>query len=203
MEALIRLLQSLAPMSPALIAHLRTIITLREYKRGETILAEGQVCDRIAYIESGAVHSYYILGRDKITNWVMREKDIFISVLSFHLRTGSIDIHVALRPCRCWGITFSELEDCFNRFPEFERHGRILESQYYCASENRAIFIKRNTPDAKYEWVMKEFPELDSWLTNKQLASYLGIRARTLTDARTTYLKKIGQHIPRKPRKKK
>ena len=50
---------------------------------------------------------------------------------------------------------------------------------------------------------MTEFPELDSWLTNKQLASYLGIRERRLTDARKAYKKKIGHYIPRKPKKNK
>jgi len=53
MEALIQLLLSIAPMSEGLLAHLRTIIKKTEYKKGEFILREGDVCNSIFYIERG------------------------------------------------------------------------------------------------------------------------------------------------------
>ena len=184
MEQLIQLLQQLAPMSEGLIAHLRSIIRLIEYKKGEIILAEGQICNNILYIESGLVYSYYMVDEKQVSNWFMKEGDVFISVLSFHRRTPSVDTHIALKPCRCWGITHMELEQTFRLFPEFERHGRLLEAEYYCRSEERQIFIKRQTPTRKYEILIKEFDFLLGIATNKQLASFLDVSERTFNDMR-------------------
>ena len=187
MEALIQLLLSIEPMSPALIAHLRSIITLIEYKKGEIILQEGDICNRIAYIESGMVRSFYYLNRKEVSNWFMKEKDIIISVLSFHGRTPSEDIHIALVPCRCWGITFDQLEETFRLFPEFERHGRLLEAIYYCRSEQRHMMLKRQKPMRKYEILLEEFPNIQQYATNKQVASYLNMSLSTLNNVRRGY----------------
>ena len=184
MEELIQMLQQLEPMSEALIAHLRSTIRLFEFKKGEIILAEGQICNNILYIESGLVYSYYMVDQKQVSNWFMKEQDVFISVLSFHRRNPSVDTHIALKPCRCWGITHPQLERTFRLYPEFERHGRLLEAEYYCRSEERQIFIKRQTPTRKYEILIKEFDFLLGIATNKQLASFLDVSERTFNDMR-------------------
>ena len=184
MEELIQMLRQLEPMSKELIVHLRSIIRPIEFRKGEIILAEGQICNNILYIESGLVYSYYMVDQKQVSNWFMKEQDVFISVLSFHRRTPSVDTHVALKPCKCWGITHMELEQTFRLFPEFERHGRLLEAEYYCRSEERQIFIKRQTPARKYEILTKEFDFLLGIATNKQLASFLDVSERTFNDMR-------------------
>ena len=184
MEELIQLLQQLEPMSEALTAHLRSIIRLIEYKKGEIILAEGEISNNIMYIESGLVYSYYMVDEKQVSNWFMKEHDVFISVLSFFRRNPSVDTHVALKPCRCWGIKHPQLEQTFRKFPEFERHGRLLTAEYYCRSEERQIFIKRQTPASKYDILMKEFAFLLGVATNKQIASFLDVSERTFNDMR-------------------
>ncbi len=190
MEELIQLLQAIEPMSEPLVKHLRSIIRLVEFAKGEIILAEGQISSNILYIESGLVYSYYMVDGLQVSNWFMKEQDVFISVLSFLRRTPSVDAHVALKACRCWGILHAELEQTYRLFPEFERHGRLLTSEYYCRSEERQIFIKRQTPASKYEILMKEFSYLNGVATNKQLASFLDVSERTFNDMR-----KNDQHV--------
>jgi len=187
MEQLIQLLLSVSPLSSPLIDRLRKIIRLIEYKKGDIILAEGQVCNLIAFIESGLIRSYYKIGEKEVSNWFMGKGDIFISVLSFHRRTASLDSHVAMMASRCWGIFHAELEETYILFPEFERHGRLLEAEYYCRAEERQIMLKRQTPDEKYKKLMVQYPDLIRHATNEQLASFLDVGERTFNRMKQSY----------------
>jgi CRP-like cAMP-binding protein len=109
----------------------------------------------------------------------MGKGEIFISVLSFHRRTPSVDAHIALSDCKCLGITYDELEEAFELFPEFERHGRKLEAEYYCLAEERQIMLKRQPKEAKFKALMAQYPDLPQYATHEQMASYLDLGLRT------------------------
>jgi CRP-like cAMP-binding protein len=190
MEQLIALLKMIAPMSPTLEAHLRSIILRRAYKKGEIILPLGAVCDQIFYIESGLVRSYRRHKGQEISKWFMLEKDIVIAVISFHRRTPAREAHVALEDCICWGITYDQLEEAFGLFPGFERHGRLIEAEYYCRSEELLEDINNRSAQERYEILMEKHPDLVARVPNKYLASYLGVKDRTLSDMKKKYLDK-------------
>ena len=192
MKQLINLLKALAPMSPELIQHLEKIIKPFTYKKGETILKEGDISNYILFIEDGLVMSFYKLRQKNVTNWFMGKGEIFISVLSFHRRIPSLDSHKTLTACKFWGITHAELEETFKLFPEFERHGRILEAEYYCLSEERHIMLKRQPSDVKYEALMKQYKDLEKHATVSQLASFLNMSPRTFNNVRRKYKEENG-----------
>jgi CRP-like cAMP-binding protein len=196
MKQLINLLNALAPMSPELIQHLEKIIKPFTFKKGQLILKEGDISNYILFIEDGLVMSFYKVGNKNVTNWFMGKGEIFISVLSFHRRTPSLDSHIALTACKFWGITHAELEEIFRLFPEFERHGRILEAEYYCLSEERHIMLKRQSQIVKYETLMKQYPDLAKHATVSQLASFLNMSSRTFNDMRRKYKEENGTKSP-------
>jgi len=189
MEKLFKVLQALGKMSPALIAHLQKKINPFNYKKGETILKIGDTANLILFIEEGLVLSYYKVGKKQVSNWFMGKGEIFISVLSFHRRTPSVDAHIALKDCKCWGITYDELEEAFLLFPEFEHHGRKLEAEYYCLAEERQIMLKRQAKETKLKALMAQFPDLHQYATHEQMASYLDLGLRTFDYLWQRYLR--------------
>jgi len=191
MDKLLQLLAFFAPMSPALQAHLRSIVKLRRFKQGDIILDAGTIASHIYYIESGLVRSYYLLEEKEVSNWFMKEGDIFISVLSFFRQIPSVDIHIALEDCVCWGISYDELEETYRLFPEFNTHGRLIKMEYYCRSEELRMFLKRQTPERKYELLMEKDPQLILRVNNDHLASYLDVSPRTYSDIRKAYAENI------------
>lgn len=179
MEKLFNVLQPLGKMSPDLIVHLKKIIKPFDFKKGETILEIGDTANLILFIEEGLILSYYNVGKKQVSNWFMGKGEIFISVLSFHRQTPSVDGHLALMDCKCLGITHNELEETFDLFPEFDRHGRKLEAEYYCLAEERQIMLKRQPKEVKFKALMDQYPDLPKYATHKQLASFLDMGLRT------------------------
>ena len=179
MEKLFKLLQALGKMPLGLVNRLNQKIKSFDFKKGDTILEIGDIANLILFIEEGLVLSYYNVGKKQVSNWFMGKGEIFISVLSFHRRTPSVDSHIALTDCKCRGFTHDELEETFLEFPEFNRHGRILEAEYYCLAEERQIMIKRQPKEVKFRALMDQYPDLLQYATHEQMASYLDMGLRT------------------------
>ena len=187
MEQLLQLLTCFGPMSPELIDRLRRIIKKAHFTKGAIILPEGMIASHIYFIESGLVRSYYILDGKEVSNWFMKEGDIFISVLSFLRQIPSVDTHIALEDCLCWGISYAELEETYELHPEFNKHGRLISNEYYCRSEERHIALKRQEPERKYELLMEKDPDLVLRVRNKDMASFLDVSPRSYDDMRSAY----------------
>lgn len=175
------------PMSPPLLDRLQTIIKRWDFKKKEPISKIGEVSNSIFYIRSGLVRGYGLVGRREATNWIMKEGDICISVVSFLRRIPSEIALVALEPCECYGIENVELEDTYTLHPEFNKHGRIITSEYYCRSEERVQARLRQTPEDKYELLLKKDPDLIARVPAKYMASFLDISIRTYEEIRKNY----------------
>src|ERR1700760_502187 len=147
MEALIRLLHAVLPLSPPLEAHLRCRIKCYRFKKGELIVAAGEKASHILYLEEGLIRSFSTVKGKRASNYFMREGDIIISVESFLQQVAALESIEALEDCVCWGITFEELQETYALFPEFNIHGRIITGMYYCRSEARHRSKHRKNPE--------------------------------------------------------
>jgi CRP/FNR family transcriptional regulator, anaerobic regulatory protein len=194
MEEVIRLLNSVRPLSPELEAHLRGILRKYTYRKGAKLLRSGEVAAHILFVNKGLVRSYSDLKGKKVTQWFMKEGDIIISVVSFLRQQPAEEWIEALEASECWGITHAELEETYARFPEFNLHGRLITSEYYCRSEERHRSQRRQTPEDKYALMMQNDPDLIARAPNKHMASFLNVGSRTYAYIRKDYAE-------RKPRR--
>lgn len=190
MEELLQLLRSVGPMSSALERHLRGKIKPVFLKKGELLLRAGEVAGLILYLKKGLVRSYSLLEGKDVSNWFMKEGHIIISVESFLQQIPAEEWIQALEDCECWGITYTELEKTYRRFPRFERVGRLITGKYYCMSEVRHKSQRRRTKEEKYDYMMATDPDLVARVLNKYMASYLDISTSSYAHLRSDYSKR-------------
>jgi CRP-like cAMP-binding protein len=187
MEQLIAILKLFGPMSAGLEAHLRKIIRKTTYKKGDIILPMGDICDQIFFIESGIVRSFWLKEGKEMSKWFMFPGDIVIAVISWHRRTPSNEQHVALDDCVCWGLSYAEIEQTYDDYREFDRHGRRIEGEYYSRLQEHMDDINNMSALERYTILMDKNPELVSLIPYKYLNSYLGVKTRTLTKIKKQY----------------
>lgn len=101
-----------------------------ELKKKSLILKQGQVSQCIYFIKQGFVRAYYDKGNSTFTNWFMGSGDIIISVYSFFSRKPSFENIEALEDCTLQSITWQQLQQLYQTFPEFNITGRIITEQY-------------------------------------------------------------------------
>src|SRR6266496_5247479 len=85
MEKLLLYLNSIHPLSSALIEHLQAILKMKELPKKAYLLKQGSACTNISFIERGLLRCYYEKDDKEVCSWFMKEGDVIISVESYKL----------------------------------------------------------------------------------------------------------------------
>lgn len=181
MEALIRMLHSVHPMSEGLVEWLSLQVKTKELGRKELLLKAGHVCRHIYFIQSGLLRCFYDKGNTEVCTWFMKEGDLIVSIESFYKQTTSYESIQALEDCLLYYIEHKELYYLFNTYPEFNFIARELTQHYYILWAQQLFGLRMQTPAQRYQWLLKNHSELILRVPSKYLASYLGIGEVTLS----------------------
>lgn len=185
MELLLKYLNSIQPLSEGLTEHLKSILKFKSVSKKDFLLKAGRVCRSICFIHTGLLRCFYINDDTEICSWFMKEGDVIISVESFFQQKESYESIQALEDCVLFYITYDELMAVYRNFPEFNFIGRILTEKYYTLSEQRLYSLRMKRSHERYNFLMKNFPELIKRVPSKYLASYLGITEVTLSNVKS------------------
>lgn len=187
MEQLLQLLNSIAPLSPVLQTHLRSTLKRNTFKKRSYLLQAGQVSNCIHFIESGIVRCFYDREAQEICIWFMETGNVVISVESFLRQIKSYQYIQAIDNCITWSITYTELQDIYKKYPEFNLHRAVLLEKYYVESEKRQRILSLNTAAERYALLMETQPDITLQLPAKYIASYLNIDESYLSKIKAKY----------------
>jgi CRP/FNR family transcriptional regulator, anaerobic regulatory protein len=190
MEELINFLNSIRQMSPDLENHLRTILVKRLVAKKDIILKEGQVSKNIYYIRSGLVQGLEWRRDREVTTWIMKEGNIIISPESFLHQVRTKETIIALEDGEFWGVTYQELQDTYEIYPEFNLHGRIITGEYYILNKRLLSFRTGHTALEMYQILFQTDLDLINRVPSKLLASYLDVTPETLSTIRSQFRNK-------------
>ncbi len=160
---------------------LREHFKLCSFKKGELILEPGKRADVFYYIGSGLVKRYFISqeGKHFITNFD-GENRIISDFASFILKRSSTIYIQALEDTTLLMSDFDVAEALRQKSPIWERIGRLIaESRYIekCEREYNLLYYKAKE---RLEIFEKEFADYKHKISQKDIASYLGITPESL-----------------------
>lgn len=185
---LIQHISQLLPVSDELKHELLQITTVKELKKGDTLISKGERCNDIFFIDSGLLRGYYYNDEEKeITHWFAREGEFATSFYAFITRTASLEYIEALEDCELVQLAYSKLQHLYATFPETERIGRLLTEAYYIKLEGRLLGLQFTTAKERYDSLLGENPSLIQRAPLGYIASYLGITQETLSRIRAKY----------------
>lgn len=181
MEALLKYLESIYPMSDGCKEKLASILKLKELPKKELLLRAGHICQHIYFIQKGLLRCYYYRNDVEICSWFMKEGDVIVSVESFFKQAVSYESIQALEDCELYYIHYKELQEIYRTFPEFNFIARVLTEKYYCLSEQRLYSLRMMRAHERYDYLLEFHPELVLRVSSKYIASYLGITPEMLS----------------------
>ncbi len=181
---LFNLISDIGPVSAGLQEALPGVLTREDLPRKTIQLREGKVCDRLYFIEKGLVRAFYFTAGQDTTDWFMQEGDLIISVYSFFLQKPSFENIELLEDCTLVSIHYQDLQRIYQEYPEFNFVGRILTERYYVRGEERAIALRRQTAQERYEALLQQNPQLFHRAPLKHIASFLGMAPETMSRLR-------------------
>ena len=187
-ENLIEHIEKFIPVSDVLSKRLQEISTEKVIRKGVFLHRPNRVCKNTYYITSGLLRVFYKKGDKEITDNFSAEGEWITSIYSFMKNVPDNCYIETLEKSELTEINIQQLEKCFADFPEMERFGRILMSQYFLEQSERIISMQFHTAKEKYEFFCKTSKSKLLRVPLGMLASHLGMRQETLSRIRAEHV---------------
>ncbi len=191
---LLETLSFIAPLPAPLQKRVNEEVITEHFSHKHLLLKPGETSRRLYFIRSGFLRAFFIdeLGKE-CTTWFMGKGDLMISVYSFFTQKPAYEYIEVLQDCKLQSISWQQLNAYYADFPQGNLLGRIVTQKYYILSEERAIFLRTQTPTLRYEKLLELHPDIEQQTSQTNIASYLGISRETLSRIRRKKLRMCHQ----------
>jgi CRP-like cAMP-binding protein len=184
LEKIKKNIQTLVAFSELDLMHFLSLFTDRKLKKNEFFLREGEVCNEVAFVNSGLLRLYFLAdGREHVDGFSL-PGEWLTDYASFLTRQKSTLYIEALADCELLVLSYDNIRKMYDRGKDFERFGRIMAEHLFVESFARGRTLALETPETRYQKLLKEQPHWFNLVPLKQIASYLGIEPESLSRIR-------------------
>lgn len=157
----------------------------RKVSKKEFILKGEQICKYINFVHSGVLRAYYLDKEGKqstimfaVTDWWITDMFCFINNQPAMLTIEAVEDSIIFQ------LSKDDLDSLYIKTPKFERFFRIIFQNAYIREQLRTIQNLSLTAEERYHIFLKKYPQVVKQVTQKQIASYLGITPEFLSTIR-------------------
>lgn len=162
----------------------------RKIARKELLLEAGKTANKIFFLSEGFVRFYHTKNDGtEVTRDFYFAPGFITSFTSLIEQKPSIVNIQAMVKMDVLFIKYKDLIALYDKEHKVERLGRLLAEQVFITSEKHLLSFLNDSPQDRYLWLMKEYPEYVKNIPLHYLASYLGITAESLSRIRNRYVK--------------
>jgi CRP-like cAMP-binding protein len=177
-------LTDLTEISVSNLDKLFEIATQRQFKKGEIVLKQGQICKTIMFVEKGYLRTFVDKGGTEINIDFTFEGNFTTNLKSLRSASSSDSSIQAGEITTIYEFDKDKLLELYNVSAEIESFGRKLLEQLLIAQEDHTNLFKIYSPTERYQYLQANKPEILQRISLSQLASYLGVARETLTRIR-------------------
>lgn len=168
-----------------------SLLTSKEVARKVLILKEGHICKYICYVHNGALRAFHIDKEGKEVTIMFAVADWWVTDMFCFLNEKPAMVCIeAIKDSRIFKLSKANLEKLFYNVPKFEKFFRILMQNAYTREQLRVIENLSLSAEERYESFLLKYPDIAKAITQKQIASYLGITPEFLSAIKKTKNKK-------------
>ena len=166
------------------------ILEVKKYSKKEFILKEGQICDKIFFINSGSARDFFnIDGAEKTVQFFFGDS-WFTDYNSFLTGEPTLENLQAIEPCEVVHFKKSDLYKLYVTNPVFERVGRVMAENAFIRLMNLTTMRTNQDPEERYLNLLKQRPEVVERIPQHYIASYLGLQPQSLSRIRKRIFEK-------------
>lgn len=166
-------------------------LPFREYRKGQFVLSEGQICKHIFYVEKGLLRFYSIdhLGKEHIIQfapegWFISDRSsIYFNEPSRFFIDAVEDTRVAI-------LDEQFICDVGELSPQFRKYNEHILQNHIRQLQNRVHLLISTTAEDRYLDFIKLYPNISQRVPQWMIASYLGITPESLSRVRKDLVKK-------------
>ena len=158
------------------------LFTRVKQRKGSFFVSEGEIPDAMAFVVSGLYKYYYIdrNGNERIKHF-SRENEFLSSYASLITRTPSLYYIEALEDSELLIIQYADYNKGVLHNSVLQNVARVYTERMYTIKEQREGSFLKESAQERYLRFLKEQPELIERVTQKNIASYLGMTPESMS----------------------
>jgi CRP-like cAMP-binding protein len=162
-----------------------SLLEVKSIPRKSLIQQSGKPCTAISFVNTGALRAFFTDSNDKESTIMFAVADWWITdMFSFaNEKPAMINIE-SIADSQITQLSKANLNLLFMKVPAFERLFRIMMQNAYIREQLRVLQNLSLTAEARYENFLNKYPQIVARVTQKQIASYLGITPEFLSAIR-------------------
>ncbi|MCQ9633800.1 Crp/Fnr family transcriptional regulator [Chryseobacterium sp. WG23] len=164
------------------ISYFISLLKEKKVQKKELILKQQQVCKEISFVQSGVLRAFYMDAAGKestimfaVSDWWITDMFCFINQQPAMLNIEALEDSVILQ------LQKDSLDELYLKIPKFERFFRIMMQNAYIREQLRIIENLSLSAEERYDSFLQKYPLAAQRVTQKQIASYLGVTPEFLS----------------------
>ena len=162
-----------------------SLLSIKEVPKKTILLSEGQACKQLSYVHAGALRSYCLYQNGKESTIMFALADWWVTDMYCYLNEKPAMMYIETIEDSCvFQLSRDNFDKLFTAVPKFERFFRLLMQNAYTREQLRIIESLTLTAEERYDRFIDKYPGIAKQVTQKQIASYLGITPEFLSTIR-------------------
>ncbi len=159
-----------------------SLLKQKDLKRKDFLLEAGEPCTSFNFVNSGALRAFYRGDDDKEATIMFAVADWWITDMPCFVSQQPAMIHIeAIADSSILQLEKDDMDVLLRDVPKFERFFRILMQNAYVREQLRIIQNLSQPAEVRYDNFVKKYPAIIRAVTQKNIASYLGITPEFLS----------------------
>ncbi|MFH6994387.1 Crp/Fnr family transcriptional regulator [Flavobacterium sp. FlaQc-48] len=159
-----------------------SILKEKKYAKKNIILKEGEICRTINFVQSGTLRAFYRDPQGKESTIMFAISDWWITDMACFINQQPAMLNIeTIEESSIFHLHKQDLDDLYLKIPKFERFFRIIMQNAYIREQLRVIQNLSLSAEQRYYIFLEKYPQVAKQVTQKQIASYLGITPEFLS----------------------
>jgi CRP-like cAMP-binding protein len=178
-------------LNPEEQAYVLTLLETKNYKAKTFLLKEGETCNYLYFINKGVIRNYIIgNGNKEIVYRIADDGNWISSINSFHNQTAGYFNLEVLEDSEIVQLSHANYEKLLRESPKTERFFRLLAFHFLIESIERTTDDQKLTAEEKFLKFTSNYPGLSNRISQKHIASYIGVTPEFFSKMKARLLKK-------------
>jgi len=191
LEELINKIRNNIDLSPEAEQYVRSISKEKIVEKGEILIWQGQVVQKTFFVTKGCLRSFCLdkNGKEHTLQFAIKDWWIsdFIAIYNYELATLTVE---CISESKVIEFNAKELDDIHSLFPEFEAYQRKNLERHVVSLHKRILNQLQLSAAERYDLFLAQYPDIEQYIPNYHIASYLGITQQSLSRIRVDKAKK-------------
>lgn len=181
---LVKHFSRISPLSEEEAKAITESMRIETFKKGTVLLKAGQIAIDTYFILEGCIREYIVTNEEEKTTNFFTEEQWVIPFNSLTPQNAITHSWVCAEETTVAIGNEREAQEMFKRFPRFETISRAVMEVFFTEQKKILTSYLTDTPEQRYLKLLESRPDLFQRIPQYQLASYLGIKAESLSRIR-------------------